>query len=51
MLFATLAACAALMTLVTFLAVPRAAKVRRLARLRQAQEKWAEEMDRLAAQS
>ena len=46
MLSATLAACAALTLVVTFLAVPRAAKARRLARLRAAQEKWAEAQDR-----
>ena len=43
-LYATLA-CAAL-TVITFLAVPR--RESRLARLRRAQEKWAEQMDRLA---
>jgi hypothetical protein len=45
MLSATLAACA---TLILVLAVPRAAKARRLARLRAAQERWAELMDRRA---
>ncbi len=44
MLFAALA-CAAL-TVVTFLTVPRAVETRRLARLRAAQERWAERMDR-----
>ena len=45
MLFATLAACT---TLILVLAVPRAAEARRLARLRRAQERWAEAMDRHA---
>ncbi|MBV8317009.1 MAG: hypothetical protein JOZ53_18880 [Planctomycetaceae bacterium] len=42
MLSATLVACA---TLILILAVPRAAETRRLARLRAAQEKWAEQLD------
>ncbi|MBV8558597.1 MAG: hypothetical protein JO116_23895 [Planctomycetaceae bacterium] len=42
-LYATLAA---LTLVVTFLAVPRPAETRRLARLRAAQEEWAERMDR-----
>jgi len=45
MLCAMLAACA---TLILVLAVPRAAEARRLARLFQAQEEWAEMMDRQA---
>jgi hypothetical protein len=45
MLAATLAACAVL-TLLVILAVPRAAETRCLARLRAAQEKWAEAQDR-----
>ena len=49
MLYATLAACAVL-TLVVILAVPHT-KDRRLARLRAAQEKWAEAMDRIAERS
>ena len=43
MLYAMLAACA---TLILVLAVPRAAKARRLARLFRAQQVWAELMDR-----
>jgi hypothetical protein len=43
MLFATLVACT---TLILVLAVPRAAEARRLARLRRAQERWAEQLDR-----
>jgi len=45
MLYAMLAACA---TLILVLAVPRAAKARRLARLFRAQEEWAEMTDRHA---
>ena len=44
-LYATLAA---LTLVVTFLAVPRPAEARRRARLRAAQEEWAERMDRRA---
>ena len=40
------AALAALTLVVTFLAVPRPAEARRLARLRAAQEAWAARMDR-----
>jgi hypothetical protein len=43
-------ACAAL-TVVTLLAVPHAAKGRRLARLFRTQQVWAEQMDRGAARS
>jgi hypothetical protein len=45
MLHAMLAACA---ILIFVLAVPHAAKARRLARLFRAQEEWAREMDRHA---
>ena len=45
MLYAILAACATLI-FVLVLAVPHAAKARRLARLFRAQQKWAEMMDR-----
>jgi hypothetical protein len=45
MLYAMLAACA---SLILILAVPRAAKARRLARLFQSPEEWAEMMDRHA---
>ena len=43
---AMLAACAALTLVVTFLAVPRAAKAHRQARLFRAQQEWAEQLDR-----
>ena len=42
-LYATLAA---LTLVVTFLAVPRPAEARRLARLFRAQQEWAEQLDR-----
>ncbi|MBV8229018.1 MAG: hypothetical protein JO329_03450 [Planctomycetaceae bacterium] len=44
-LYATLAA---LTLVVTFLAVPRPAEARRLARLFRAQQEWAEQLDRRA---
>jgi hypothetical protein len=43
MLSATLVACA---TLILVLAAPRPAEARRLARLFQAQQEWAEQLDR-----
>jgi hypothetical protein len=47
-MFAMLAACAALSTVAMSLIVPRELEARRLARLRAAQSRWAELMDRRA---
>ena len=48
-LFVAIAAC--VLSLMVLLAVPHAAKGRRLARLFRAQQEWAEQMDRCAEQS
>jgi hypothetical protein len=45
-MLAMLVTCAALTLVVMSLAVPRDPESRRLARLRAAQEKWAEQLDR-----
>ena len=45
-MLAMLVTCAALTLVVMSLAVPREPESRRLARLRAAQEKWAEQLDR-----
>ncbi len=46
MLYAICVACATLFLLILVLAAPRAAKAHRWARLFQAQQEWAESMDR-----